>query len=128
MLRLEAFPPSIPARPSPPMAMPLALRPLTEIVVLSAAPPGPARAAPEALPCTPIERQLAFFCETLVATQEAADPMAMARPLVLPTGLEAGVLWAPPQLRPMAMTMEASESATVRQPLLLVKVKIPVLE
>src|SRR5947208_3520622 len=72
--------------------------------------------------------QLAFFCEELVATQDAAEPMAMARPLVLPTGLEAGVLWAPPHFLPIAITMVESESATVRQPSLLVKVNTPLLE
>jgi hypothetical protein len=84
--------PAGPARVSPPSARPLALRPKTLIVSFRALPPGPARAAPEALPRIPMAVQFALFCEVLVARHVAADPMAMARPLVLPTGLGAGLL------------------------------------
>src|SRR5947209_7811414 len=111
--------PAGPARVSPPSASPLALRPKTEIVSLTALPPGPARAAPEALPRIPMDVQFAFFCEEEVATHVAAEPMAMARPLVLPTGLETGVLWAPPHFLPIAidrLSKRPLEPETVRHP------------
>ena len=111
--------PAGPARVSPPSASPLALRPKTLIVSLAALPPGPARAAPEALPRIPMDVQFAFFCEEEVATHVAAEPMAMARPLVFPTGLETGVLWAPPHFLPIAidrLSKRPLEPETVRHP------------
>jgi hypothetical protein len=97
----------------------LALRPKTLIESLWALPPGPARAAPEALPRIPIDVQFAFFCEELVATHVAADPMAMARPLVFPTGLDTGLLCAPPHFLPIAidrLSKRPLEPETVRHP------------
>src|SRR5919205_691527 len=100
----------------PPMAVPVTVGTCTPMVVFSALPAGP---APEALPRIPIDVQFAFFCEELVATHVAADPMAMARPLVLPTGLDTGLLCAPPHFLPIAidrLSKRPLEPETVRHP------------
>lgn len=117
--------PAVPARPSPFMAIPLALRPRSLAAISMALPVWLPIAAPEVLPFKPSEPpQLDFFCEEEVAMQVATEPIAIASPLVLPMGLLIGAAGVSEHSPPRA-TARAARPEPDLQAVVLLKLKRP---
>ena len=115
--------PAVPARPSPPMAIPLALRPRSLEAISMARPVRLPNAAPAELPLRPSElAQLDRRCEEPVAMQVATEPIAIARPLVLPMGLFIGAAGVPEHSPPRA-TARAARAEPDLQAVLLLKLR-----